>query len=361
MGRLWVAVLVFLIAACSSPGAAATASPKAASTSPAGAPSSRTWQGPACRLPAMLWSDIGMERQGGFIDTVTGSFTADPHSVMVFDDAKGLSRTLDQHYLYARSSSEVAMTQASYDSDQHRWVPVPREWVSPDGSSYAYSVTQPGAAQGVHIVDVLSGSDRVIPGTSGDPDARGSHFVVVAYQLDGVYLNRLSQLGANGLWLLNATSGAITQVSADAPGVRVMVAGKQAWWTVVNADASAPTDPYAFHQYLTGVAGQHGETWFQRPGYRLNVVGVDAVGQAVVLAQSSAADELWLLSVPNAPSQLNATTNDGSFRTELLTFRTAVADSGGWWIGSRAGVLFAKGSSLQKVSTTPAVAVGACQ
>ena len=111
------------------------------------------------------------------------------------------------------------MTQASYDSDQHRWVPVPREWVSPDGSSYAYAVIQPGAAQGVHIVDVRTGSDRVIPGTSGDPDARGSHFGVVAYQLDGVYLNRVSQLGANGLWLLNPTTGAITQVSTDAPGV----------------------------------------------------------------------------------------------------------------------------------------------
>lgn len=302
-----------------------------------------------------------MERQGGFIDTVTGSFTADPHSVMVFDDATGLSRTPDQPYLYARTSSEAAMTQASYDSDQHRWVPVPREWVSPDGSSYAYAVIQTGAAQGVHIVDVRTGSDRVIPGTSGDPDARGSHFGLVAYQLDGVYLNRVSQLGANGLWLLNPTTGAITQVSTDAPGVRVMVVGKQAWWTVVNADASAPADPYAYHQYLTGSPGQHGETWFQRPGYRLNVVGVDADGRAVVLAQSSASDELWLLSVPNASSQLNATPDDGSFRTELLTFRTAVPDSGGWWIGSRAGVFFAKGGSLQQVSTMPAVAVGACQ
>jgi hypothetical protein len=306
----------------------------------------------------MLWSDIGNETQGGFIDAATGIFTPDPHSVMVYDSATELTRTPDQPYLYSSGGRDFAMAAATYDAPQHRWLPVPRELVSPDGAAYAYAVAQPGANQGMHVVNVGTGADRIVPGTTGSPDARGEHYGVIAYQPDGIYLNRVGQLGGVGLWLLTPATGAVAQVSTDAPGVGVFVAGKQAWWTALSANPYASSDPHVTHQYLTGVVGQHGETWFQRPGTGLHLLGVDA-GRAIVLAQS-ASDELWQLTTPNDSKTVSTMPNDPSF-PELVPFKTAVLDAAGWWIGSRTGVFLATaGGEFLQASTTPAVVVGAC-
>ncbi|HEV2216341.1 MAG TPA: hypothetical protein VGV88_02100 [Candidatus Dormibacteraeota bacterium] len=307
----------------------------------------------------MLWSDIGQESQGGFIDTSTGAFSAAPRSVLVGDSTTGRTRTPDQPYLYGLGASEPTSAQASYDAPQQRWLPVPREFVSPDGSSYAYTYIQPGPLQGVHLVDVKTGSDRLIPGTLGDTDPRGFHYWVVAFQPEGIYVTRVNQLGGGGLLLLDPGTGALRQVSTDATGGYMFVAGRQGWWTLPSPDLNAASDPYVYHQPLTGVAGQHAETWFQRPGFRMFVLGVNTTGQAVVMAQSRLSDELWLLGTPSSSDQISSVPAPTGL--EILPFKTAVADAGGWWIGSSAGVFYASGSKLQQVSTTPAVVVGGCQ
>jgi len=321
-----------------------TSSPTAASSVAATASSSpsRAWSGPVCRLPVMLWSDIGQERQAGFLDTATGAVTVDDGSVVV---SQG-------------QGADTVRAWASYDAPQHRWLTVPREFVSPDGSAYAYTYIQPGPLQGVHLVDVRTGSDHVIAGTSGDADARGFHYWVVAFQRDGIYVTRVNQLGGGGVLLLNPATGALTQVSTDATGVGIFVSGKQAWWTLDPGDLSAAADPYVYHQSLTGVVGQHAESWFERPGFRMFVLGVDSTGHAVVLAQSTGFYELWLLGTPNSSAQIASV--PASTGLAVVPFKTAVADAGGWWIGSSAGVFYASGGKLQRVSTTPAVVAGAC-
>lgn len=307
----------------------------------------------------MLWSDIGQESQGGFMDTSTGRFAADPRSVMVRDSTTGRDRTPDQPYLYGLGADEPTYTQASYDAPRQRWLPVPRELVSPDGSAYAYTYIQPGPLQGVHLVDVRTGSDRVIAGTQGDADARGFHYWVVAFAQEGIYVTRVNQLGGGGLLLLDPGTGALVQVSTDARGAYVFVAGRQAWWTLPSSDLNAASDPYVYHQPLTGVAGQHAESWFKRPGFWMYVLGVDSTGHAVVLAQSAGADELWLLSTPDSSAQISSMR--ASTGLNVVPFKTAVADGGGWWIGSSTGVFYAYGGKLQQVSTMPAVVVGGCQ
>jgi len=77
----------------------------------------------------------------------------------------------------------------------------------------------------------------------------------------------------------------------------------------------------------------------------------------VVLARSSSQVELWLLSTPNSASQIYSATNGSG---PNLPFKTAVADDGGWWIGSRAGMFFATTSAFKQVPSTPSVAVGGC-
>ena len=317
----------------------------------------------------MLWNYPNLEAQGGFIDVASGRFTSDSQSVMVFDSAKALYRTPSQPYLFGTGGTDAtALTAASYDLAKGRWLPVPRQYVSPDGSLYAYAVGTPGAAHGVHLVDVTTGADKIVPSTTTIPNDHANYFVA-GYLQDGVYLNRFGQGGPRaGLWRLNPASGSIVQVSTDAPFMGVFVGNTplanpptsgnpDAWWSSVSADFSAKSDPYAYHQYLTGIAGQHAETWFQRPGFRIDVIGVDGGGHAVVVAESASAIELWLLATPDASTRLYELANNGS---PDLPFRTAVQDSAGWWIGSRTGVFLATSAAFTQISQTAAVVVGSC-
>jgi hypothetical protein len=170
------------------------------------------------------------------------------------------------------------------------------------------------------------------------------------------------------LWRLDTASGGVTLVSTDAQAMGVFVGATplqvppteeypDAWWTTVSWDSSASSDPYVYFQYLSAVAGQHAEDWFKRPGSRMNVVGVDAHGHAVVLARSPSQVELWLLSTPDSASQIYSAANGGGSN---LPFKTAVADHGGWWIGSSVGMFFATTTAFTQVSSTPSVAVGGC-
>lgn len=187
------------------------------------------------------------------------------------------------------------MPASTYDQALRRWLPVPPQYVSPDGTKYTYAVAANSQGGGVHLVDIATATDRIVPGTTGIPNA---NYFVVGYLSDGVYLDQFGPTGggAIGLWRLNPTSNAIVQVSTDAPALGVFVGQTplenpvnattpDAWWTTVSADFSASSDPYVYFQYLSGAAGQHGEDWFQRPGFRMNVIGVDSAGRAVVVAQ----------------------------------------------------------------------------
>jgi hypothetical protein len=318
----------------------------------------------------MLWSYPNLETQGGFIDSESGSFTPDPESVMVLDPSSGLYRTPDRPYLYGEPTRSLpaVLASATYDESQHRWLPVSPQYVSPDGSSYAYAGPQ-GPSHGVHVVDVASGQDRIVPSTTTIPNDQAS-YLVVGYLKDGVYLNRFGNGGPRtGLWRLDPVSGAITQVSADAGFYGIFVGdtpienppssgNPDAWWSTVSSGFAPPVDPYVYHQYLTGVAGQHAESWFQDPGFRINVIGDDTSGHAVIVAQSPTEIHVWLLATPNSSTRLYDTSNDGS---PDLPFKTAVAGGAGWWIGSRTGVYFATADAFKQISTTPAVVVGGCE
>ncbi|HET7467520.1 MAG TPA: hypothetical protein VFL29_12725 [Candidatus Dormibacteraeota bacterium] len=314
----------------------------------------------------MLWSYPIKESQGGFIDTATGAFTPDPSSVLVYDFAKNLYRTPDQPYLYGNWGG-ANMAPSSYDVTAHRWVPVPPQWVSPDGKSYAYGVASNAPGAGIHVVDVATGVDRVIASTTSLAD--GSYFVA-GYLSDGIYLNEFGPTGGAGLglWRLDPSSGAIDQVSTSAPALGVLIGetpiesppskgNPDAWWTNYNRAFDDTSDPYVYFQYLNTSAGQNAESWFSQPGFHVNVIGADAEGHAIVEALSTTQAEVWLLATPNSASPLQTIPRSGAARA---IFRTAVADRGGWWIGSESGLIFATASTWGQVSTTPVVVAGAC-
>ena len=114
-------VLITALSACQSSSTASVTSPSpspsaAATPSPSPLP---TVAGFVCRLPI---SD-GTPGSGGFITFPGGQFTPDPNTdVSVPGPAAGGRKTFG----------------LTYDKRYQKWLPVPYDWVSPDGSKYVY-------------------------------------------------------------------------------------------------------------------------------------------------------------------------------------------------------------------------------
>ena len=73
----------------------------------------------------------------------------------------------------------------SYDKAVERWVPVPRDDISPDGKHYAYADLPPVDSSPVHVVDLPSGISHAF--NPGAPPT-DSLWMAVDYENEGVYL-----------------------------------------------------------------------------------------------------------------------------------------------------------------------------
>ena len=216
---LAAAAALIALAGCSlgqSP--SASASPNSSSTPTTGrsaAPTAST-AGSSCRLPVAS-ADAptdgnaahGTAGHGGFIQLPGGAFTADPQSL------------------------------GTYDAAVHRWLPVPRAWVSPDGTRYAwpeYRSTSGPATGIIHVTEATSGTDHAL--TVPAPS------MPVSFETAGVYVTRVipnSDAPGQGLGLLDPQSGVLKQVIAD--GSWAAIAGTLAYGVDNDASAPGPTVP----------------------------------------------------------------------------------------------------------------------
>lgn len=258
---LLAAVAVLLAAGGCGPAAApaagpAAASPAAPASTPRGAPAASPTPAP-CRLPVASGdapvdgnAAHGVAGHGGFLELPGGTFTADPQSL------------------------------GSYDLALHRWLPVPRAWVSPDGSKYAWPEYRrvDGPATGIiHVTDAASGADHAInvPAPS----------MPVSYEAAGIYIARVvpnSDAPPSGLSLLDPATEALRQVSPD--GAWRVIAGGTAYGVDLDSAAAAPaqTGPGAGNRLraldlATGTARAVQTV----PGASLQVLG--AAGADVIL------------------------------------------------------------------------------
>jgi hypothetical protein len=120
-----------------------------------------------------------------------------------------------------------APTALAYDWRYHVWLPVSPNWVSPDGSWYAYA----DANARIHAVDVNTHADRLVSSST----AR----VIVSTANDGVYVaNRdPQQLTVSGLSLLSR-NGSEHPLATD--GTWVFADAGAAWGLAYDAGSPAP-------------------------------------------------------------------------------------------------------------------------
>jgi hypothetical protein len=236
----------------------------------------------------------------------------------------------------AFSSSDTG----SYDLALRRWLPVQRAQVRSDGLAYAYA--EPFKAKPtdslknatrVHVISLVTGSDRVI--YSGAPR------VVVAYEREGIYVTSVTYYaseGGFGLWRLDPTTGASTQIPNVQMGWIEAVDRGIAW-----TDGATIT-PHALTRLNLASASQ--QTWADvgAEGW-ITFVGLDIKGNPlVVLHPYGAPGDAGVLLVYPAPT----------VRTPIANLQAAppsITDRHGTWFTGPDGIyLLDANDRLTKVS-----------
>jgi len=182
---------VLVLAGCSAGGNGSAISPTPTPTAPpTAAPSATPTKSASCKLPVASGDAPtdgnpahGQAGSGGFLTMPGGTFTKDPQSL------------------------------AAYDSAVSKWLPVPRAWISPDGTHYAWPENQPGAGPVtgiIHVVEIATGADKTfyVPAPS----------MPVSYEASGVFVTRIvpnSDAPPQGLSKLDPGTGDFKQLAAD--------------------------------------------------------------------------------------------------------------------------------------------------
>ena len=266
-----------------------------------------------CRLPVRM---IIEDQVKGFLDLNTGRFEPDPKAPA---DAQ------------------------SYSWFAHRWLPVPPEMQSPDGTHYAYA-----AANGFHDVNLITGVDRKL--VSSTPNE------VIEYGADGIYVTKYGAYSGHlGLWLLNPLTAALKQllplsVAFDALG------GGAAWWE--NSAGEVPS-PNTLYRIDLGTGSR--TVWFQKPNIWAVHLGTDTTGKPLVGYSDTRTLDQSTLAVMSGPAQVHVIRTGPN---ETMAWIHSVTDSHGMWFDSNADVsplwLLQADDHLVEVAKAPVRPFGAC-
>lgn len=281
-----------------------------------------------CRIPI---APPGNVAGAGFVSYPDGAFTPD-------SGPKGFAS--------AASGEPDGGWGLTYDRRFTKWLPVPPNWVAPNGASYAYGtlygMNNPNPTnRTLHLVDVATGAEvQMAPG-----DWR-----VVGFTSAGVYVMSQSTNGPDaGLSLINVDSRVFHPITNAAS------------WTFTTdsfAWGNVPGQPDLLKLDLA--SGQISDHWFSRPGMTMDALGGDAHGNLIVQATSNTDLQIWLVSEQDAGQSMEiyAGSSEG---TNTLNGVYAMADGHGLWFGTQSGLyLYAYGGSVVKIAANPGQVAGPC-
>lgn len=271
-------------------------------------------------------------QRGGFITFPTGTYAADP---------KGAIESSDSVTITANATpplSGFSATGGFYDLAMKRWLPVGSGQTAPDGTAYAYiSVTGSSNPTQVHIVQVASGSDRVIDIA---PPASGVGWQVDDFNGKSVYLTvQFPDQFPVGVWRLDIATGALFRLVAESAGHVQMIQNGVAWLGVNNpADSSPPQlpkgesfDSLARIDLVTGVT----TTWVYRAGQAVMFVALDSAGSPIVTVLPPPFDQA-------VPDLLVMAPGGAGIAIPAPFYQVYVteADNGRLWFGGSRGIYY---------------------
>lgn len=272
---------------------------------------------------------------GGFVTLPGGDFSPDPKS--------NVSLPTGSSYGY----SGPGVSGSSYDYAKRRWLPVPRDYVSPDGSSYAYASNDSDG--GIYVVDVVTGRSREI--------AKGSPWRVVEWRAPGIYAMKADPTTGvyHGLYIIDTNTGAPRGLTAQ--GIWQAI-GKYAAWGI---DFATPSNPDTSHTIIRFdlTTGQV-VAYFDQPGSNVSVVAFDQQNRPIIDASNDVAQQVWALNGANNADRIYS--GPGNRSSEYMSISPpGVADSHGIWFGTGQGLmLYSNADGFKKMSGATGQVGGGC-
>jgi hypothetical protein len=279
--------------------------------------------------------------QSGFLSLPSGSFQPDSNSAIAYEASTGRYRTTQSPVLYGDSGVPT------YDSARQRWIPVLQANILSDGSAYVYTrEAHPTQSRNeIHLVNVASGEDRIIY----DQGA----YDTLAYNADGVYLqHHLNGTdAANGLWLLNTTTGSIKAYPTGERATWAAIAWGGAWSYSVDGNRFG-SSKFAKMDLSTGSI----TNWFDAGGSAqppqngsrsVRIFGFDGSKPLVEVWINGGTPQVWLLSGPGQASRFPDVPL-GQASPPLAT-----TDSHGTWLIGTDGVYLYSNSLFTRVAAAP--------
>jgi hypothetical protein len=336
-------LLLALLSACgqptlkstmtSSPTSSATATAsQTASVAPVAATAAP--QAMTCKLPVVTDND------GGWVTFPGGSYQPDPKANVSLPH--GSSFPLSK----------------SYDKAVERWLPVPRDQISPDGKHYAYADLPAVDSTPVHVVDLPSGATHAFnPGTP----PTDSSWIAVDYENEGVYLTAQPNgpAGLVGLWLLDPSNGAVKAI--DTSHGWQYISGGGAWGTsdALTGHGPGPGSRLVRMDLKSGAI----VSWYKRTDVEFTVAGADGSGHPILRTSNGSAPQLIVITAANAATILFPA--PGSAVPSLSNIVHPVTDAHGIWFGDTGGSisLYTPGTGIKKmaqVGSGDVTAAGGC-
>jgi hypothetical protein len=127
--------------------------------------------------------------------------------------------------------------------------------VAPDGASYVLH-NDPSTGNDFYLVDVNTGTRKLLLTGDGPPQARGS-WTVVQYASEGIYLWSTGIATIPGLWLLDPTNGAVR-----------LIDGSHYWGAVTHGAAWSLDPPFGgaasvYRIYRLDLNNGDVRTWYE--------------------------------------------------------------------------------------------------
>lgn len=297
-----------------------------------------------CRLPVMTSPHGTIAYVNGFVSFPQATFNMDPTGVIRYNsDGQLVTDATPNLYGLLQAPPRAP----SYDVARGRWIPASTAQISPDGAFFAYATfSASGAAPPrIHVVEVATGSDRVVELTTLP---YGPYFAlsVLSFEGSSIYFvpQKQADIYGTGVWRLDLSSGSVVAL-APVTGV-VTVHDGYAW--VVRLDLRDPSPPYAGFNSIVRVNLTSGaETvWYYRPGKRLDLLDVSAAGQAIVSILSDSESEIRLVDTPGGSGSIVDGGGLGLYGPRF--------DGDRLWFGSLDGLyLYTASVGMRKVLAAP--------
>jgi hypothetical protein len=274
----------------------------------------------SCKLPVSWGAPQTGKPSGGFVSFPGASFAPDA----------------------AASGLNTWANWVSYDAPMRRWVPVDREMLSPDGTTWLYGTLRTGNEY--IAVDVKTGTSTTLWGSDRFFRVIGLDNAFAYAMIDGA--------GGAQLWKLplDGTQGFQLKVN----GTWQFVNRGAVWGTgSASLPAGAPFSLQRFDLQTKTIT-----TWVQLSGPG-NLVGFDGNGAPIVQVGGPAGDVI----VASSPGVQRPVAHAFSFAGGPAVYATAlpaIGDAYGIWLPGVDGLYFSANGVASKQSSVQAFPAGPC-